>query len=454
MIRFQSLCISATYALTALMTLPSHAGLGGGGFGSPPTIPGGGGGFNPPMATLYSGGVETPYTDLQAAIDDAIAGDRIELEGAEWPGGLFIDNKHDLEITSATGGSKPIINGGDVDRGVVVTNSSNISFDSLAFQNCVSPVTAQPGLPTDRGGAILCLSTPGLSVTNCSFTANIAGLTGGAVAMDESNNANFSLCRFDANGAGGPDGGAISCKNSDGLRLYSCDFIANLAPSGLGGAVALDCPNSATALISRCMFESNSARMGGAVLATGSYGTVQGELLVEYCTFSRNRVTQWGGGAIYLWGPMYSEVTASMFLKNHGVHGGGISINTGTMEVTNCLFAGNRGSQGDDHIDVTAGGTISIGNSQTDCQSTFANSVRGTWTDAMGNSSLPHCGYTADINFDGEVGVGDLIAVLAQWGADPQQDADIARSPGQQHSVVEHADLMQVIQAWGDRAEL
>ncbi len=422
------------------------------GLGDPPDIPGGDGGFDPPVATLISGGVETEYLDLQAAINDAIAGDRIALEARTWEAGLVIDGKSNLQIEGPSANSMAVIQGDLSDRGIIVTNSSDIAFNNLMIRACAPPSTPASGLPTGRGGGVLISSGNRVSFTTCDFEDNFAAATGGAAAIDLSVDTAFDACSFSRNEANGQDGGAISSNDSDGLSLSGCMFTSNIASAGYGGAVAVHSPSGIASAVSGCLFDSNTARLGGGIAAIGANGTSSGEILIGYSSFMGNRGTFSGGSgaALYMWGPMYSEVNATVFSRNHSMHGGAIKLFGGYIELSGCLLVGNRGTEGADILSLLDNATSLIQNSFTDCQSTLSASVNGTWTDGGGNELIPHCGYTADIDLDGTVGVGDLMAVLTQWGNEPLQDADIAREPGETASVVDAADLVQIIQAWGD----
>ncbi|MBT8485536.1 MAG: hypothetical protein HKO59_01710 [Phycisphaerales bacterium] len=81
------------------------------------------------------------------------------------------------------------------------------------------------------------------------------------------------------------------------------------------------------------------------------------------------------------------------------------------------------------------------------CGNTLAfNPVVGPWTDGGGNTLDGACPCPADIDYDGVVGFGDLLGVLARWGpclgwgceADIDDNGDIG-----------FGDLLAVLSTWG-----
>jgi hypothetical protein len=70
--------------------------------------------------------------------------------------------------------------------------------------------------------------------------------------------------------------------------------------------------------------------------------------------------------------------------------------------------------------------------------------INGDYTDGGGNTIADECpGGCPDITGDGIVDVGDLLAVIDQWGSN-DSPADINGD-----GIVDVADLLAVISSWG-----
>jgi hypothetical protein len=86
----------------------------------------------------------------------------------------------------------------------------------------------------------------------------------------------------------------------------------------------------------------------------------------------------------------------------------------------------------------------------TECGDGFSGGIKGAWVDDSGNSVRSECPVTADIDFDGQVGIGDLLTMLSQWGPQLHNMSDIHRAPEEIGSRVDATDLVRLINAWGD----
>jgi hypothetical protein len=179
-----------------------------------------------------------------------------------------------------------------------------------------------------------------------------------------------------------------------------------------------------------------------------------GVVAIDNCHFVGNRATRvyTGSGAITIGGWMRVVTTQSSFVHNRAHDYGAIGVAGSTLLMDECLMAGNRGSDGSDNIYASETATVRITRSHGDCHQPLAESIEGTWEDSAENGHLDHCGYTADLNWDGHVDIGDMLTLLAQWGNTPLQRADIARGDAEVGSRVDAADLVRMLEAWGDLA--
>ncbi len=133
------------------------------------------------------------------------------------------------------------------------------------------------------------------------------------------------------NGYSGSGGALMLSSNS---RFYNCKFINN-STNGQGGAVYTNSPinNNTTNILENCLFENNSASMGGAVF------DIIGLSLIN-CKFINNSATT-KGGAYYVFTNKKPKLINCVFSNNSAIDGGGI-YNRGMMTMTNCNIVRNE----------------------------------------------------------------------------------------------------------------
>lgn len=182
------------------------------------------------------------------------------------------------------------------------------------------------------GGAIL--NNSELSLTDCTFHDNAAGMVGGAIYNWEGN-VNLVNCSFYANEAAN---GASIWNYEGALSGLNCQFFQNTAKDK-GGAVGI---GSGVALFSNSLFVLNSAvnYYGGALYSIG-------ELYLNNCTVADNFAGLFGGG----------------------IYGDGSSA---SLNVYNSIVAAN--SAGDSDSD------IATFDSSTPCRGYYSLSSYADWT--------------------------------------------------------------------------
>jgi hypothetical protein len=225
------------------------------------------------------------------------------------------------------------------------------------------------------GGAIYNYdSSPVL--TDCTFTANVASVAGGAMYNDRDDhpsNVVVTRCTFTGNLNGAVvdyynspvyldctftgnqtpyRGGAIRAEISN-MKIIRCRFEGNFAD--LGGAVYThDGGSNAYEQIANCTFRRNSARMGGGLYNDGSHPTIVN------CAFTGNAATTYGGG-LKVDGYSFGTVTLvnnTFYGNTAGTEGGGI-YGTNALSVSNCVLWANSTPQGSDEA-AQMGGSLSI----------------------------------------------------------------------------------------------
>jgi hypothetical protein len=409
-----------------------------------------------PIATRYSGQETHVYVmDLQGAIDDAQPGDRIEVGPGTWPGGIVIDGINGLELTAPAGPTATVIDGGGLTRGVLVRNCVDMRIHGLGIINCVTPPTEEIGFIDGGGAGVLADFCPFFTITSCWFRGNTATLQGGGMGMVFTDNATVGQCVFQDNHATGIGiGGGLSIAYSTDGVIEDCWFTENTVNGG-GGALQAGGTEGSRVTIRNCRFHRNEGHWAGAMHLQGVNDELgPGVVTMDNCHFIGNRATRVyrGSGAITIGGWMHVVATQSSFVHNRAHANGAIGVASSTLLMDECFMAGNRGSDGSDNIYATETATVRITRSHGDCHQPLAESIEGPWEDIAENGHLDHCGYTADLNWDGHVDIGDMLNLLAQWGNTPLQRADIARGDGETGSRVDGADLVRMLEAWGDLA--
>jgi hypothetical protein len=325
----------------------------------------------------------------------------------------------------------------------------------LGIINCVTPPTEEIGFIEGGGAGVLADFCPFFTITSCWFRGNTATLQGGGMGMVFTDNATVGQCVFQDNHATGIGiGGGLSIAYSTLGVIEDCWFTENTVDGG-GGALKAGGTDGSRVTIRNCRFNRNEGHWAGAMYLQGiDDERGPGVVAIDNCHFVGNRATRvyTGSGAITIGGWMRVVTTQSSFVHNRAHDYGAIGVAGSTLLMDECLMAGNRGSDGSDNIYASETATVRITRSHGDCHQPLAESIEGTWEDSAENGHLDHCGYTADLNWDGHVDIGDMLTLLAQWGNTPLQRADIARGDAEVGSRVDAADLVRMLEAWGDLA--
>jgi hypothetical protein len=319
-------------------------------------------------------------------------------------------------------------------------------------------------------------------VTDCTFQANRAGLSGGGMYNVDSSavvtdclfianvstsgggmaNANSPTratgCTFRANEA---NGGGMYNSNS-AVILEHCVFVENIAGVDGGGGM---CNFDSDPSLLNCLFYGNMSENTGAGMAN----VIGSDPDIMLCTFADNIAFE-GGGAIFnpstsggsivnsiLWGNTDPPIIAS---------GGPLAVNWSDVQ-------NGWTGPGADNIDADpafldpASGNYRLGASSP-CIDAADNTMipAGIETDldghprfvddpakpdtGQGNAPIADLGpyenqtCVADIDGDGSVGFSDLIELLSTWGPCKGCPSDLDGS-----GVVGFPDLLIVLSSWG-----
>ena len=375
------------------------------------------------------------YTGIQAAIDEAMDGDVIEIAA----GTYFL-----TETISPLGKAITL-------RGAVNPKGIPLSIldgqDSVRVMICESGETSATVIEDLRithgwsggGGGLMNINSSTPTLRRIYFVANTA-TRGGAMYNLEGGSPMIEACVFRANSALG------SGTAGDGGAIYSASGYPTLVD---------------------CIFEDNWANDDGA----GYFGQVISQTRCEY---RRNHVPD-DGGAIY--GGSQTLIDCVFEDNSAGDGGGAIYNHSGATHLVNCTLTGNA-SGGDGgaifthsnpriHNSVLGGNTASgLGGGlfSVDAAPRVLNVVlcgnlpehiSGAWEDQGENCMTDHCGdgdrdgvfdcipsCLADLDGDGIVTGEDIGLLLGAWGT---SGGDV-NGDGATNS----SDLGQLLAGWGD----
>ena len=240
--------------------------------------------------------------------------------------------------------------------------------------------------------------------------------------------------------------------------------------------------------VTACVFEGNSAELGGAIYARGFIGTIQscdfrsndaslggavhlrrGSWTIANCSFNDCTASVRGGGVVAI-APVTAEVIGCAFSENTAPSGAALAWNQeffAPFELTDCTVVLND-SASDAAVLVdgvapmvvtdtfaclntpanfagpvtSAGGNTFSGDCNTNgiCD---AEDIANGAVDANGNGVPDSCEQVGDLNGDGIVGAQDIAILLGAWGSS-NPTADLNHD-----GVVAAQDLALLLANWG-----
>jgi predicted outer membrane repeat protein len=210
------------------------------------------------------------------------------------------------------------------------------------------------GNTANDGGAMVVRFDSSATITNTEFISNTTYRYGGALLAEGL--VTIDGCRFEGNHAD-QEGGAINHPIGNVLTVSNTTFIRNNADVSGG---ALRTRQTLGASLDGCVFEQNSAALGGAI-----FGQEIGRLSLSSCSLSSNHADQ-DGGALYVTQADRLTLTDTDVVSNTANNGGGISGSAGQVVITGTLLEGNvaanQGGALNLHADLIVTGTQVISN--------------------------------------------------------------------------------------------
>ena len=230
---------------------------------------------------------------------------------------------------------------------LTVSNSAFISNDYAGYRSCLSDYTV--------GGAAIYAENGTLLVGQSNFAYNNVNNhgTGGALFLKNMTNhrdSSFMIQQstFDSNMA--YSAGAVWSQYTT-LHIEGCNFTSNNATSHGGGAGAIVfLNNSIASVIHNSTFDFNTGDFGGAV------GSLYTPLHIEKSSFKSN-IADSGGGAVYLYGRTPDDIFISECIFDSNTAGWGAAVMSidSQMSMDRCTITSNSAVLATDGLHLESG---------------------------------------------------------------------------------------------------
>lgn len=361
--------------------------------------------------------VPEDYPTIQEAADASSQGDLIDLAPGIWQQRAW--GLSGVTLRGRAGADETILDGSGQNSSLVFCYGDPVIIEDMTFRNG----TGSNIFGIIRGGAIYAEFTD-VQINRCVFENNALTIgefdtdsIGGAIcgyytSLDVRNS------RFTGNIAN--RGGALYATYAADMTVENCLFLDNQAWEG--GGIHVD---GTPLFVSNSLFNANLAGwQGGGICITAmedESNPLPGN--VTNTDFIRNSASVYGfgqGGGLAITGAHVMTIDQSSFQDNYGYTGAGILAGflseSNPMPVSNTLFCGNF------FHDYALEGIVDDGT----------------------NTFTQSCWCSTDIDNDGEVGINDLLLLLAEWEGFYYPDLDANND-----RVFDVNDILAVVNNWG-----
>ncbi len=301
------------------------------------------------------------HPTIQAAIDNALSDDVIEVSAGTYRENVVVPSDLRIEIRGVDGASSTIIDGLGVASAVTVSDSADVDLISFTIT----------GGAAESGGGIHSMNAT-LRVSDAIIIANQAGSGGGAHVAGGS--ALFNGVIFDGNIAE-TDGGGLSSVDAT-VSVVDCSTTNSRAASGAGMAFA----GGVVEVVATSISDNIATDNGGGIWFTGAIDPE-----IDRCTIIGNFCSANGAGVAH--DGIGQLVTISSIIANNastgGVGGGMWSTGAASIRCLNGTLWGNSAP--------------SIGGIQSEQTTFIGNSVLWNNTDATGPTAAAQIGGPANV---------------------------------------------------------
>jgi formylglycine-generating enzyme required for sulfatase activity len=244
------------------------------------------------------------FATIQSAIDAAPGGTTIRLGPGDYNEPVLIEGKR-IILTSTNGTLRTTLYGNGLDASIVTIQgpeAAGSTIDRLTFRNGSA---GSPFGTVRVGGAISVLSTPSVTIGNCTFVDNACPYGGGVYCFGGSGAVND--CYFSGNSATF-DGGGLEIGGQASWLVQRCTFVGNAA--AIGGAMHLW---SSTVSIIDTTFTGNMASDRGSAISW--YSIDSGGTTLDGCSINRN-TSPLGGALVRVAGTGAFDLIDTRFCLN------------------------------------------------------------------------------------------------------------------------------------------
>jgi predicted outer membrane repeat protein len=330
----------------------------------------------------------------------------------------------------------------------------NTAYSTVVIQHCnpvIEQCTFESNTSPDFFGATVRLLQSAATFSDCVFTGNV----GSGIGAEQADGLQILDCAFSDNAVAYGGGVRLSGTSGDQATISGCSFMNHVSPvSELGSALN---SNSIDLTLVDCEFIGNSADSTVFVASGASYdidrchfennfnGTCASfssdvDVSMSQCTFIDN-----SSNGVSIGGFSTASFSECLFENNHATWGGAILTTQTDTIIDSCEFKKNGPVTGfgPGAISNNLGTLIILGSLFCENQGD-PNDIDGPWDDGGGNEFNVECpsDCIGDLDGNGEVGVDDILNVLAAYQQNADGDCD-----GDGDTDVD--DLLLLISAWG-----